>query len=142
MKILAVRFPNESSYEHQRNKRYHYFYTGDIDVKPGMWAVVDVTGTYKLVEIKEVTGDDTRHLATKPIVQIVDDSQYKTDLENARKRVDILKELEAMRKRAEEQDRYKILAGNPEADALLAQLSSLNAGSTRTAIALEAQVTS
>lgn len=139
MQILAVRFLAESSYENQRNKRYHYFYTGDIDVKPGMFAVVDVTGAYKLVEIKEVTGDDTRHLATKPVVQVIDDTHYKTELENARKRIQILKDLEAMRKRAEEEDRYKILAGNAEAEALLSQLKAMN-GSTRMAIALEQQL--
>jgi hypothetical protein len=125
LKTVTVVFP-ENSLRPSAGRTYEYFTT--LDVKEGQKVVVDSPANgYVCVKVVMVE-DGLSEKASKPIVTVVDDTHYKSELEAQKKRSRILRELEEIDKKTKATQRFAHLAAlDPRAKELLDSLDSLNA---------------
>lgn len=118
MKTVTVQFSGSSA-------RYAYHCKYDVEI--GQTVVVDSPSTgYTCVRVADIR-DFGSLSASKHVVCVVDDTQYKDDIAKEEKRSGILKSLAEIDKTVSEQQRYRHLANIPEAKELLAQLDKLSA---------------
>lgn len=119
MTTVAVKFPGSF-------KPYHYMCP--FEVKKGDTVIVDSPSTgYTAVKVQDVYegGNPT---ASKRVVDVVDDSDYKHSIETEKQRQVILAELKELEARVSEEDRFALLAKRvPKAKILLNKLKKLAA---------------
>lgn len=121
MRIVRVQFPQTPT------KVYDYDVPPDFaEITPDMFVVVDSPyGGYTVVKVVEVTtGTEYAH---KPIVDIVDDTEYKAYQAAFKRRREIEYQLMREDEKVSKLQKYEHLATiNPEAAELLAELKKLN----------------
>lgn len=124
IKTVSVVFKSGNVNGGYAQKQYEYL--TELDVKKGDVAIVESPSDgYVTVEVKSV---DLGNLgkATKYLVQLVDDTQYKADAVKRAERAQIIKQLEGKKKQVEEMAVWKWLAENDtEAASLLEKLKQL-----------------
>jgi hypothetical protein len=121
MKTVTVKFINRSSYD-TGDKVYTYIARFD-DIQVGDFAIVDVAGKYSVVQILDVQAG-IGPKATKHLVQMIDDTDYKEAVVTEAKRKAILKELAEIDSKIKDKVRYAHLASvDPKAAELLNQLA-------------------
>lgn len=125
IKTVSVTFVAAGQYGLNNNKQYEYL--TELDVKKGDIAVVD-SPQDGLVTVKILSVNEGQvGKATKYLVQLVDDTDYRLANERRALRADLRKKLEAKKRVVEEQAVWKWLAENDtEAAALLQQLEALD----------------
>lgn len=121
IKTVSVVFMNGNFNGGAGVKEYQYL--TDLEVKVGDVAIVDSpTDGYVTVKIKRVEVGELGK-ASKFLVQLVDDTYYKTIAEKYAARKEIIKQLESKKKQVEEMQVWKWLADNDsEAAELLKKL--------------------
>lgn len=111
---------------HEHSKRYHYFCPYPVRVDDHVVVDAPYSG-YSCVKVVDVLPQGSIK-ATKPVIQVVDDSDYKANIERQKRRAEIERKLE---KRAQEISKlqfYRQLAAmDPDAKALVDELETLAA---------------
>jgi hypothetical protein len=121
-KTVEVKF-----YDSYGSKTYHYL-TDDNRVTEGSYVIVDSPSTkYTIVKVNAVLTTDVTTQATKWIVDVVDDIEYKKRKADAKEKQAILTLLESKSKKVLEEHKYAFLSAyDPEASKLLERLKELN----------------
>lgn len=124
IKTVSVVFKSGNVNGGYAQKQYEYL--TELDVKKGDVAIVESPSDgYVTVEVKSVELGNLGK-ATKYLVQLVDDTQYKADAVKRAERAQIIKQLEGKKKQVEEMAVWKWLAENDtEAASLLEKLKQL-----------------
>lgn len=124
IKTVSVVFKSGNVTGAYTQKQYEYL--TEFDVKKGDVAIVESPSDgYVTVEIKSVA-PGALNKATKYLVQLVDDTEYKADAAKRAERAQIIKQLEGKKKQVEEMAVWKWLAENDsEAAGLLEKLKQL-----------------
>ncbi len=118
MNTVAVKFPGSFK---------HYHYMCPFAVEKGSTVVVDSPSTgYTAVKVLEVY-EGRNPTASKRVVDVVDDSDYKQSIDNEKQRQAILQELKELEAKVSEEERFALLAKRvPKAKTLLNKLRKLN----------------
>ena len=117
MTTVAVKFPGSF-------KNYHYICP--FKVSKGDTVIVDSPSSgYTAVKVQEVYESSCN--ASKRVVDIVDDRDYKHSIETEKQRAIILQELKVIEAKVSEEERFALLAKRvPKAKMLLNKLKKLN----------------
>lgn len=102
-----------------------YSYNCKYDIEIGGYVVVDTPNAgYRVAQVREIC--DFNKDASKDVVCVVDDSQYKKDKELAKERKKLEAQLDLRLEKANKLAMYKALAGaDPEMKELLSKLELL-----------------
>lgn len=121
--VIAAVFHRDNGYS---SRKYHYFCK--YPVRVGDHVIVDspIDG-YTCVKVVDILPNGSIK-ATKPVIQVVDDSEYMNDLKRAKRRAEIEAKLEKRAREISKLQFYKQIAANdPEAAALVKELEELAA---------------
>lgn len=127
-KILYVRFQNQSGdYRYASKKEYSYVYTGNIAAEVGDIAVVDSPYSgRRVVEITRVRDKTDLDSGLKSAVGVISTADTRREKEQAQRRKDLERKIDALIKQQQKASILKTLAADiPEARALLAELEEL-----------------